>query len=39
MQAINIFYSAFFQRFQVSNRLLGEHDIPLACVDQVVTGT
>ncbi|CAL8364679.1 unnamed protein product [Gadus morhua 'NCC'] len=24
-------------RFQVSNRLLGEHDIPLACVDQVVT--
>uniref|UniRef100_A0A6Q2YTW2 Myotubularin phosphatase domain-containing protein n=1 Tax=Esox lucius TaxID=8010 RepID=A0A6Q2YTW2_ESOLU len=25
------------QRFQVANRLLGEHDVPLACVEQVVT--
>ncbi|KAM6981235.1 myotubularin-related protein 10 [Aplochiton taeniatus] len=25
------------QRFQVGNRLLGEHDVPLACVEQVVT--
>lgn len=28
----------FSQRFQVANRLLGEHDVPLACVEQVVTG-
>lgn len=26
------------QRFQCTHRLLGEHDIPLACVEQVVTG-
>ncbi|CAB1339413.1 unnamed protein product [Coregonus sp. 'balchen'] len=26
-----------FKRFQVANRLLGEHDVPLACVEQVVT--
>ncbi|KAI1889630.1 hypothetical protein AGOR_G00164930 [Albula goreensis] len=25
------------QKFQYANRLLGEHDIPLACVEQVVT--
>ncbi|XP_030621877.1 myotubularin-related protein 10 isoform X2 [Chanos chanos] len=25
------------QRFQCAHRLLGEHDIPLACVEQVVT--
>ncbi|XP_062327111.1 myotubularin-related protein 10 [Osmerus eperlanus] len=25
------------QRFQVVNRLLGDHDVPLACVEQVVT--
>ncbi|RXN04150.1 myotubularin-related 10 [Labeo rohita] len=25
------------QRFQCTHRLLGEHDIPLACVEQVVT--
>ncbi|KAL4613372.1 myotubularin-related protein 10-like [Arapaima gigas] len=25
------------QKFQYTNRLLGEHDIPLACVEQVVT--
>ncbi|KAJ7986127.1 hypothetical protein DPEC_G00347570 [Dallia pectoralis] len=25
------------QRFQVANLLLGEHDVPLACVEQVVT--
>lgn len=35
---LEAFHFTLFQVFQYRNRLLGDHDVPLACVEQLVTG-